>query len=469
MSAGLLMLPRHRRALFSLGLVLAAELTLAHSLDPTPGQNATDGSKSPVNGQRANTASINQICSTQKVKNSNLCKPCQCNPGGSKSPHCDIYTRRCSCLLGYTGNTCNKCSDGFFNDLASNQSMSSTELSPQTDRDASGEQAVQCARCDDCHQHWHNQATSLKENAIRLMERAHKIDQDYADRVGVAGAEPRLRFVGDRTTFVDIDKSISEISELILEDKQKADRVTLIDGELESIAESIELGEAHMKNQTELVDELHSRISRLSHQVDLQSRVVANLSASIARLNQDISSIQEHTPRVASRLIENSRDKTRKALESILDTDRRFSTVLYTSIDELDLKLHKIRFTKRQLDIIGLKILSNSIKGHLTELTPSDRVDMSTPSPTNASTLAEDASKLSERRRFASVIADCWQLSVLLHQDLAKAMRLSDDFTRYTLIFQEQRKTIASLHNQMDPINADLEERFRSGDNYSSP
>ena len=41
---------------------------------------------------------------------------CQCHHVGSESQTCDVFTKQCQCRPGYEGRTCQYCQEGFYGD-----------------------------------------------------------------------------------------------------------------------------------------------------------------------------------------------------------------------------------------------------------------------------------------------------------------------------------------------------------------
>uniref|UniRef100_A0A6G1SQA5 Laminin subunit beta-1 n=1 Tax=Aceria tosichella TaxID=561515 RepID=A0A6G1SQA5_9ACAR len=333
---------------------------------------------SPPPSPASNLATLNQICSSQRGRNSNLCKPCKCNLIGSESEHCDIYTRRCSCLAGYSGATCNECTQGYYNPPSirnntqeeySNEALNTIHHQQSNpDSTTTAIQGTLCLECDGCYHRWRHNATGLKEQAVHLIERAYKLEKAFNDQLGVlapaSGADhPRLVFGNDNaTSLAHLESSISTIGDRVLEDKQKSDQINLLEGELNLTLASLELETSLMTDQLVELEKLDSMLERVDYQVELQSEITRNLSVPIDSLKRELLDINEYIPPIAFEYIGKNRDRTHRALERIIQIDREHSPGINRSINELTVKQEKINFSRRQLDYISTNILTYSIK-----------------------------------------------------------------------------------------------------------
>uniref|UniRef100_T1KI06 Laminin subunit beta-1 n=1 Tax=Tetranychus urticae TaxID=32264 RepID=T1KI06_TETUR len=84
------------------------------------------------------------------------CFPCDCDPSGSATMQCNKFDGSCVCLKGISGKKCDQCARGYLGS------------------------APRCESCGECFENWDTTIQQLRDETLRLIERARKIKQTGA-------------------------------------------------------------------------------------------------------------------------------------------------------------------------------------------------------------------------------------------------------------------------------------------------
>ncbi|XP_053208528.1 laminin subunit beta-1-like isoform X2 [Panonychus citri] len=108
-----------------------------------------------------------------------MCYPCECDPTGSASLQCNKHDGSCNCLKGISGKKCDQCARGYLGS------------------------APRCESCGECFENWDATIQQLRDETLRLIERARKIKQ-----TGASGAYGKS-FVTLENALIDAEILIS--------------------------------------------------------------------------------------------------------------------------------------------------------------------------------------------------------------------------------------------------------------------
>lgn len=301
------------------------------------------------------------------------CKSCGCYPLGSKSHVCDKKKGSCSCLDGYLGDKCDKCSFGYYNDsLKENNTPrdNSNKLSH-----GSSHERGRCLRCDECFDQWYLTIRGLKDLSVDIIRRTRNIERPHAfnselsapseeyessKSKGMLRRSDYVNHHGDQ--FSDLNEKLSRISEYALNNKRNSDRLLLFYDAIESVSEK----STTMKNSLhELQDIKRILLSDLG-KLNLKSTIANDLIEGLYRLSDKVYlseqvEAQQNSPEGALKLMIDYSNKSQHQMDDSLKYYHQYRDNIGELQKELADKLHWVRNEQSWFKVALTNLIEESI------------------------------------------------------------------------------------------------------------
>lgn len=280
-------------------------------------------------------------------RNIRLCKPCICDLNGSETIDCDKLTRRCLCKTGFSGPRCNKCSLGYFQSSSVIVRNSTTSTS--------------CSRCGDCFDSWHSKIGQLEELSTDSVNRAYlassklSIQEFHSINLTVS----KFDHESNGNSLEDLNKIFDKIGNQIQDNKRHTDQLKIITEDIGNINSTMNVFENEFNKIQTILDDLTSRA-----QILIESSLVHNQSLNFIgdRLNkfkQEEEALVGQSTLGAYKMIKKHGQRSQLASLTATRDNIYFKLELDKFMKDFEPELIKIRYSVRQMDQIGSRILKN--------------------------------------------------------------------------------------------------------------
>lgn len=223
-----------------------------------------------------------------------------------------------------------------------------------------------CLDFGECYQGWQKVVDPLKELAINCIERAHLIEQTLTREIGLSkteAGEPKLEIRGNWTNLAVLGEKIESISDRILDNKRNSDLVVLLKDEFAATQQALDAHRDESKTHYSNVERLFERFESLHGRLHASNKQSDGLREKMSAFNWNLTIVQESLPMEAFKEIKLNGQRSRRASLEARGDYLTLSDHNSEFLPKFNLELDHVRYLKRQMDLIGTRILDRILVG----------------------------------------------------------------------------------------------------------